>query len=89
MAYVKGAEFINYIERMVRFSTDMQEVLKAGIKEHVCGWQMRADCYQAVDSETGQMQRNLSLVLYYRDPKLIEAPKATKLPIRKKRAIGA
>jgi hypothetical protein len=88
MAYVKGPEFTNYVERMVRFSADMQETLEDEIKEHLRGWERRQTCYHALGRETAQMQRNLSLVLHGREPKLIEAPKATKLPIRKRLAIG-
>lgn len=88
MAYVKGPEFTNYVEGMVRFSADMQEALEAEIKEHLRGWQRRQDCYQALGSETAQMQRNLSLVLNGREPKLIEVPKAVKLPVLKRLARG-
>lgn len=84
MAYVTGPEFTNYVERMVRFSADMQAALEGEIKEHHRGWERRQDYYQAVGRETAQMQRNLALVLHGREPKVIEAPKEKKIPIRQR-----
>jgi len=89
MAYVTGPEFTNYVERMVRFSADMQESLEAEIREHTRGWERRRDCYEALGRETAHTQRNLSLVLHGKEPRLLEAPKVTRLPVRKRITAGA
>lgn len=89
MAYITGPEFTNYVERMVRFSADMQESLEAEIREHTRGWERRRNCYEALGRETAHTQRNLSLVLHGKEPRLLEAPKATRLPARKRITAGA
>lgn len=84
MTYITGTEFTNYIERMVRFSTELQETLETEIKEHLRGWERRQNYYQTINRETNQMQGNLNLVLHGREPKLIEAPKQAPMPIRQR-----
>ena len=71
MVYITGPEFTNYIERIVRFSTELQETLETEIKEHLRRWERRQNYYQTINCETNQMQRNLNLVLHGREPKMI------------------
>jgi hypothetical protein len=87
MDYIAGPEFNNYMERIIRVSTELQETLETEIKEHLCGWEQRQNYYQAMNRETSQMQRNLNLVLHGREPKHIEAPKQALMPIRQRFAL--
>jgi len=87
MTYITGTEFRNYIERIIRFSTELQETLETEIKEHLRGWEKRQNYYQTINHETNQMQRNLNLVLHGREPRLIDAPKQALMPIRQRVAV--
>lgn len=84
MAYITGTEFTNYIERMIQFSTKLQETLETEIKEHLRVWERRQNYYQTINHETNQMQKNLNLVLHGREPRLIDVPKQSLRPIRQR-----
>jgi hypothetical protein len=71
LKFVTSPEFSNPIEKIVRTSSQLQEILKDEVRGHQRVWKKRWDHYQAIEWDGADIQANVKSVLHGDKPKAL------------------
>lgn len=81
LKYITSPQFKNPIEEIVQRATELQEVLRGEVKDHMRVWERRWRHYHAVRWDGYQVQTNLHLVLHGKEPKSTTLPRVEPLQL--------
>ena len=71
LKFVASPEFSNPIEKVVRTSLQLQDVLREEVKGHQRVWKKRWEHYQAIEWDASDIQANVKSVLHGEKPKAL------------------
>jgi len=87
LKFVVSPEFTNPIERIVRTSSQLQDMLREEVKGHQRTWKKRWEHYQVVEWDSSTIQANIKSVLHGEKPRVL--PRRQAFPLQLVASLGA